>query len=173
MRAEFRAQLPSTLLLEGTAENLPFDDGSIDLITVAQAFHWFDHDRALFEFNRVLVSGGGLCLIWNERDESVPWVKQLSHAIMWDTRRPYDMSSNFIPLLEGGGFVQVDKREFVNAQLVDLEGLHQRVLSTSYLAVMAPEEQKRILDKVDVLIDGFDEFFELPYVTTMYCATRV
>jgi len=71
MRAEFAKQLPSLSIVEGTAEHLPCEDGSFDVLSVAQAFHWFNPVEALREFARVLVPGGGLCLIWNERDESV------------------------------------------------------------------------------------------------------
>jgi hypothetical protein len=35
---------------------------------------------------------------------------------------------------------------------------------------MEPEEQQTILDEVARLVSGFDEPFELPYVTTTYCA---
>ncbi len=53
-----------------TAEDSGLDDRSIDLITVAQALHWFDIDRFFGEALRVLVPGGvlaawsyGLCRI--------------------------------------------------------------------------------------------------------------
>ena len=57
---------------------------------VAQAFHWFDAPAALAEMARVLRPGGGVGLIWNERDESVPWVNELSQIIRWNTRKPSD-----------------------------------------------------------------------------------
>jgi len=53
--------------VEGCAESIPLGDASVDLITAAQAFHWFDVDRARAEFLRVLTPAGQVALIWNDR----------------------------------------------------------------------------------------------------------
>lgn len=58
--------------VEGYAEALPLDPSSIDLITVAQAFHWFRADLAKTEFLRVLRPGGSVALIWNDRVATDP-----------------------------------------------------------------------------------------------------
>ena len=58
-------------------------DGSVDAVIVAQAFHWFDAGGALAEIARVLRPDGGLALVWNARDEAVPWVAELTRAIDW------------------------------------------------------------------------------------------
>ena len=47
----------------------------------AQAFHWFDLERALPEIARVLVPGGRICLVWNYRNEKIPWVRRLGALI--------------------------------------------------------------------------------------------
>jgi len=52
----------------GTAEETSLTDSSIALVTVAQAFHWFDEPKALAEFRRVLKPKGQLALVWNRRD---------------------------------------------------------------------------------------------------------
>jgi SAM-dependent methyltransferase len=44
----------------GSAERVELADGSVDLVTVAQALHWFDFDRFYAEVRRVLAPGGGL-----------------------------------------------------------------------------------------------------------------
>jgi ubiquinone/menaquinone biosynthesis C-methylase UbiE len=172
MRAEFAKQLPSLSIVEGTAEHLPCEDGSFDVLSVAQAFHWFNPVEALREFARVLVPGGGLCLIWNERDESVAWVDELSRAIRWHHQRPYDMATDFAPVIASGSFSDVERNVFEHVQMMDRASLHQRVLTTSYIAVMDKRDQDLILRDVDQIIEGFDEHFELPYVTTTYCARR-
>ena len=63
-----------------SAEELPAADASYDVVVAAQAFHWFDHDRALPEIARVLRPGGQLALVWNQRDERIPWVRKLGRA---------------------------------------------------------------------------------------------
>ena len=68
MRAQFAAVLPDIELLDGTAEAIPLPDQSVDVVVAAQAFHWFDPLPALTEIARVLRPGGGLGMVWNERD---------------------------------------------------------------------------------------------------------
>lgn len=58
--------------VEGTAEAVPLESCSVDLITAAQAFHWFDVDRAREEFLRVLRPHGHVALIWNDRVSAEP-----------------------------------------------------------------------------------------------------
>jgi SAM-dependent methyltransferase len=60
--------LPSFSWRSGTAEETGLDDGSVDLVTMASAFHWADAGRALAEFHRILRPGGLLVLLWNPRD---------------------------------------------------------------------------------------------------------
>ena len=69
--------LPVVPLTSSTAEAMPFASGSLDAVTVAQAFHWFDADRAFAELHRVLRPRGRLGLVWNARDRSVDWVDQV------------------------------------------------------------------------------------------------
>jgi SAM-dependent methyltransferase len=52
----------------GTAENTGLANQSVDLVTSAQAAHWFDREKAIPEFQRILKPGGYLMLLWNERD---------------------------------------------------------------------------------------------------------
>src|SRR3546814_17074298 len=69
MRAHLATVLTDVLAIEGTAEEIPADDDSIDVVTVAQAFHWFDAPAALTEIARVLRPGGRLAILWNRSDE--------------------------------------------------------------------------------------------------------
>ena len=73
--------LPDTPALLGTAEEIPLPDDSVDAVLVAQAWHWFDPERAIKEVARVLRPGGRLGLVWNTRDERMGWVKDLGRII--------------------------------------------------------------------------------------------
>jgi SAM-dependent methyltransferase len=53
--------------VEGAAESMPLAPGSIDLVTAAQAFHWFDVEAARAECLRVLTPRGIVALAWNDR----------------------------------------------------------------------------------------------------------
>ena len=54
--------------IKGTAETTGLNTASFELLTVAQAFHWFDWPKAINEFKRVLKPRGQLALIWNRRN---------------------------------------------------------------------------------------------------------
>src|SRR5207248_923565 len=70
MRDQLSEVLPDIDVLDGTAEAIPLPDDSVDVVTVAQAFHWFKFDEALAEIRRVLrPATGGLAILFNQRDE--------------------------------------------------------------------------------------------------------
>src|SRR5690242_7276633 len=84
MRAALERALPGVAVLDGTAESIPLPDGSVDAVTVAQAFHWFDAEAAIAEIHRVLRTGGRLGLIWNVMGADAQWlaaVRGLVHGI--------------------------------------------------------------------------------------------
>jgi ubiquinone/menaquinone biosynthesis C-methylase UbiE len=55
--------------LAGTAEQTPLKNASVDLVTSFQAFHWFDFDKSLKEFRRILKASGRLALVWSFWDQ--------------------------------------------------------------------------------------------------------
>jgi SAM-dependent methyltransferase len=63
-----RLALPAFAWREGRAEATGLEDESVDLVTMASAFHWADATLALREFHRILKPGGALALLWNPRD---------------------------------------------------------------------------------------------------------
>ena len=156
MRASFRNVLPDVPLVAGTAEALPLADDSLDAMTVAQAWHWFDHDRAIVEVARVLRRGGRLGLVWNARDRTEPWVDAV-WAIMdrvekrapWRDHENWRDSALHRPMPDFG---ELHAAEFRHAQETTPDGVVQRVASVSHVAVLPPAEREQVLDEVRELL---------------------
>lgn len=156
-------------VLDGTAEAIPLPAASIDVVTVAQAFHWFRFDEALAEISRVLRPGGALAILFNQRDERHDWVREWNDAIEWHTRRiSYYQRTDWTDVLTGGGFVGVHHDEVEWDQPMTRELVAARIRSVSYIAEEPPEVQQEYVDRVLPLVAGFAEPFDLPYVTHIW-----
>jgi len=173
MRAQLIANVEGVDVLDGVAEAIPLEDGSVDVVLAAQAFHWFDAPVALGEVARVLRAAGGLGLIWNERDESVPWVGELSSIIHWPASKPYDTEIDWCATLDRSGrFTPSRHARFRYVQMLDAGTLVERVMSTSYLAAMTDAERAPYERRVRDLVAGFASPFGLPYDTNVYWCTK-
>jgi SAM-dependent methyltransferase len=170
MREALRTSSPNVKVLEGSDIAIPLDDDSVDVVFVAQAFHWFDAPRALDEIHRVLAHSGRLGLIWNERDESEDWVLALSRAMQWATKQPYDVGADFTEIVASGPFNDIERVTFAHAQTLTREGLLRRVSSTSYISTMEDEQRDLLMGDVNKVVDALAEPIVLPYITTAYSA---
>lgn len=176
MREQLRAVLPGAEVLDAPAEAIPLATGTIDAVVVAQAFHWFDQSVALAEIARVLRSGGGLALVWNVRDESVPWVAQLSEMIHWHRHEvsAYESRIDWAAVVASAGeFTPLQKVELFHQHEHDAETLIDRVASTSYIAAMRPADRSKVIERVKGLIADFPEQFPMPYRTDVYWTHRL
>jgi len=155
MRETFHQLLPTIPIVASTAEQLCFRDASLDAVTVAQAFHWFDHERAIASLGRALKPGGRVGLVWNARDRSVPWVNEVwsimdrveKHA-PWRDHDEWRASA----LGPMPGFGPVQEAEFRHEQAVTPEAMVQRVASVSHVAVLPDAERERVLNEVRDLL---------------------
>jgi len=175
MRGTLARALPVVEALDGTAENIPLPDGCSGAVTVAQAFHWFERDAALTEIARVLEVGGGMALLWNRRDESVPWVREMSDVIGWHQfdHADYDRVDWPAVVAKSGIFTELQHTSFDYEQELDRDGLAERVRSVSYIAAMEPDEREALVEKVLRLVDDKPERFPLPYTTLVFwCQKR-
>lgn len=65
MREKFHRFLPGIPCRDASGEATGFPDDSVDLITVAQAFHWLDEEKFKQEAMRILRPGGKVAIVWN------------------------------------------------------------------------------------------------------------
>ena len=174
MRAELTAVAPSSVeVLDGGAESIALPYASVYVVCAATAFHWFDHERAMPEIARVLRDGGGLGLVWNDRDERVPWVREMTEIIRWDGYRPFGVDFDWRPFISLGGFFTYGGRlQFPHSQMLDRESFLDRVSSISYISTLSPEARAPVLARCAQLVAGFDEPFALPYQCDVIWATR-
>jgi len=165
MSLELERAVPGIEVLDGTAEAIPLPDSSCDVVTVAQAFHWFDAPAALEEISRVLRPGGRLALLWNERDETVPWVAEMSRLIRWHERTVsrYQHVSWADVVGAAGRFEPLNERLVGWEQPMTREMLADRVRSISYIAAMPEPERERLATEVVGLVARVQEPFPLPY----------
>jgi SAM-dependent methyltransferase len=86
MLDQLRARLPQVVAATGQAESIPLPDADVDAVVAGQAAHWFDPAPAAAELRRVLRPGGVVGLVWNTRDERVPWVRALGDLLATEAR---------------------------------------------------------------------------------------
>ncbi len=165
MRALLAAAVPSAQVVEGTAEGVPLPDSSVDVVTVAQAFHWFDAPAALQEIARVLRPDGALALLWNERDESTPWVAEMSRLIRWHERTVsrYQHVAWAEVVAADGAFAPLEEHAVRWEQPLTRDLLGERVRSISYIAAMPAPERERLVAEVTGLVSRRAEPFPMPY----------
>jgi SAM-dependent methyltransferase len=165
------AAAPGAAATLGTAEVIPVPDAFADVVTSAQAFHWFDHSLALPEIARVLRPGGRLALVWNSRDEQEPWVARLSEII---GNERVDEDDTAGPIGASGLFEPLETAKFVFEQPLDRQSLLDLVLSRSYCAKLLPAEREPILERVAQLYDetAGPDGVRLPYVTECFRTSK-
>jgi SAM-dependent methyltransferase len=173
---EMRALIGVGRVIEGTAEAIPLADGSAALVTVAQAFHWFDLDRALPEIHRVLRPGGALALVWNMRDLENPVQRGVEELLAPYRGRLVAAQREGRwrgPLAASPLFGELETAEFRYEQQFTTEDLVDRVSSTSFVAAMTEEDRRPLLDQVRALVAGREEPFAFPYVTEVLVSPRI
>jgi ubiquinone/menaquinone biosynthesis C-methylase UbiE len=167
MLALLDERLPDIGTAVASAEDIPLGDASVDAVIAAQAFHWFDLDRALPEIARVLRPGGRICLVWNQRDEKIPWVRRLG-ALIGTQEQLRDPAQSLI-FSELFGFVEED--EFSHWQMIDRRTIQDLVLSRSNVAVLDAEGRAAKLAEVLAFYDDFGrgmDGMQLPYTASCF-----
>lgn len=158
--------------VDGTAENTNLPDKCVDLIFSGQAFHWFDKEKCKIEFNRILKDNGNLVLVWNSRSSKSGFQKEYEKAL-FDNIEEYkfvnhrnisesEVSNFFFPKI-------VHKICVDNKQVLDLQGLKGRLLSSSYCP-KSGEHYNKLMKKIEQIFGKYrvNNEIEFEYETQIY-----
>jgi ubiquinone/menaquinone biosynthesis C-methylase UbiE len=148
MRAVLARQVPQARVLSGTAEAIPLPDASVDAVFVAEAFHWFDLDRAPAEIARVLRPGGHLAVLFNGLDgDETDWMREVFEVV---TRyaSPHRQMPGKVPWRDAleAQFRELRVEEGRHEQTVDREQLIAQLASFSWIGGLPPDELAAALD---------------------------
>ena len=161
------AQYPNFFSINSDAEKTTLPSDSIDLITVAQAFHWFDRQKFFLECRRILKPVGYVAIIWNKRLTNTPFqaiYETLLKAYSTDYNEVNHQRIKVEQIAEffGGGYRKV---VFPNSQRFNLLGVYGRLDSSSF----APKQDKPEFDILRrELKKAFDEFSEVGTISFNY-----
>jgi SAM-dependent methyltransferase len=177
MRLEAERRLgtrPRFHSVTGTAEATTLAPGSVDAITCAQSFHWFDRTRTRVEFGRILRKPKLVLLIWNERisedsmdeydrilQESAPDYIRVGRRNVTEA----DVADFFAP-------APVELFFFPHAQRLGRDGFVGRVLSSSYVPNVGQPGHDTVMRKMEAFFDQHSQsgWIDFPYQTRVYAA---
>lgn len=166
MRDLLSALCPSTEVLAGSADDIPLAAASVDAVFVAEAFHWFDNERALAEIARVLKPRGALVLMWNlpagPTAPSIAAAEQLliDRAPAGLAHDPVDLntrryaSGEWRVAFEDSPFEELREVRFPNPQTVDREALVAFFESMGWFGNLPASERLLLLEEVRSLLDA-------------------
>ncbi|ALX66888.1 class I SAM-dependent methyltransferase [Microbacterium sp. XT11] len=175
MLGVLRDKVAGVVTYQGGAENIPLADASVDAVTVAQAFHWFDRDAACAEIARVLRADGVLGLIWNRSDVGCAWDRACHRLLHPAVGSQDDTTSSAAAVLPGFAFEQ--HREIAWTERISRDDYVGRWTTVSSYLVAPPERRSRLIEAISLVIDtdpdtaGRSEF-DLPHVTDVFVYRR-
>lgn len=166
------AAYPKFVSVAATAEETTLEPGSVDLITAAQAFHWFDRPKAKSEFARILKPNGWVVLIWNERRlDSTPFLRAyedflLRYGTDYEKVRHENVATEIAEFFAPLPF---QLKNLENFQHFDFESLKGRLLSASYVP---DQNHPNFAAMLGELVEIFDKHKQDGIVTFEY-ETRI
>ncbi len=149
----------------GLAEEIPLADAAVQAVTVADAFHWFDHTRALKEMRRVLRAPASLAVLTTVPDWSgASWAHELGQLVM--SLRPahphFDGPSWREIVRNTGGWTEPGEVTVTAMQAADPQRIADHLGSMSWIAGMPEAERVATIERIRALVAGGTMPSEMP-----------
>jgi ubiquinone/menaquinone biosynthesis C-methylase UbiE len=159
--------------VDGLAEHTGLPDGSVDLVVVGQAFHWFNPEDTAREFRRILVPGGQTVLVWNTRlADATPFMRAYENLLV-SRAVDYTMVDhrNVDAGVLGRFFGAYTRNTLTMKQLLDYAAFEGRLMSSSYAPAPGHDKHAAMIEGMRQLFDQYqtDGVVEMCYETEMYC----
>ncbi|TBR39706.1 MULTISPECIES: class I SAM-dependent methyltransferase [Dyella] len=144
--------------LDGRADATGLAAASVDLVSVAQAFHWFDQDAARHEFHRILRPHGLAAIYWNTRRlVGTPFLEGyeallVEYGIDYTSVAERYGDDDMMRQWFGDGFR--GSASFDHRQLLDYDALKGRLLSSSYMPTEGHPNHEPMLVALRKLFDA-------------------
>jgi SAM-dependent methyltransferase len=157
MRTMLERVVPGIVALPGSAERIPLDDGSVDAVFAAQAFHWFDKPVALPEIARVLRAGGIFAVVWNDGDDDRPDPRpaEFVHEVTLlhdEVVHRWADEGKWEDVLRGSGlFAEVhDRISVAHDHVLDRAGILDNLRSVSWIA--SRDDREAVVARLGALL---------------------
>jgi SAM-dependent methyltransferase len=174
MLEQLHRQVPGALIAAGRAERIPLRAATADVVTVAQALHWFDPIIAIEELHRILRPDGWLAVVYNDRDDRIPWVAEMSRvldgyeqlaprpksAVGW--RKAFSDTERFAPF---------ETLRFDHEHRLDAATFTDRIASMSFVILLSDSDRAALLAELRALVSGQDPVI-MPMRTSLLLAAR-
>lgn len=122
--------------VDGRADATGLADAGVDLVSVAQAFHWFDPEAARREFHRILRPHGLAAIYWNSRRlTGTPFLEGYEAMLQRYGTDYVDVAERYADDAQmrawfGNGWR--GSARFEHLKPMDFDGLRGRLMSSSY-----------------------------------------
>lgn len=165
LREALAATLGAQRVREGVAEAIPVGDGTVDAVTVADGFHWFDPQPALAEIRRVLTPGGGLAILTTLPDWSgATWAHEVGTMIM--EARPehpyFDGPPWQAAVAAAGGWTAPRVIRVTTMQPADPGRIVDYVASMSWVAALSEADRQEWLSRIAEIVEAGETPADLP-----------
>ena len=161
--------------IDGSAESTNLEENSLNIVTVGQAFHWFEQAKARKEFKRILKLDGYVVIIWNNRKRSGSrFLEQYEDLLLTygtDYKKISNIDIDFEQFYGIGKISEVYIREiFENYQYLDYTGLKGRLLSTSYAPLSGHPNYNNMITELKKIFEENNQngLIRFDYETEVY-----